>query len=265
MIAHSVLSVIEAQRMRNVFQISLHRVFKANEIRGFTTPSVEKLWQAILSATLIHDLGKLTKNYQEGRSIRHHYISAIVARRALRNILGEFMSLALAYAIILHHEAIDWRSVEKGFLTSSYIHEVFSPTNPIIYEAPKIPLENFQQAIEEVLDALVEKGSLSQEERDILSEVQGSALAELKQSAGKTLRIDKELNAENLRDKRYQVPAMAVYRLIYLADNRAASARERYWLEVLSEVNWSRLDAVSEEILKRLSGKPYYIGLSSMP
>ena len=264
MIAHSVLSVIEAQRMRNVFQIPLHRVFKANEIRGFTTPSVEKLWQAILSATLIHDLGKLTKNYQEGRSIRHHYISAIVARRALRNILGEFMSLALAYAIILHHEAIDWRSVEKGFLTFSYIHEVFSPMNPIIYEAPKIPLENFQQAIEGVLDALVEKGSLSQEERDILSEVQGSALAELKQSAGKTLRIDKELNAENLRDKRYQVPAMAVYRLIYLADNRAASARERYWLEALSEVNWSKLDAVSEEILKRLSGKPYYIGLSSI-
>jgi len=265
LLAHSMLSIVEAQRVRAVFQIPLHRIFKANEVKGFSAPPSEEIWRAVLSAILVHDLGKLTKDYQERRNVRHHHVSAIIARKALEDVFGEFMSLVLAYAIILHHEAIDWRSMEKSFLTRSYIREVFSPSRSITYDVQDIPLEDFEHAAADIMGELTNMGLLGEADHEVLLTVQNAALSELRRNTRNVLRISDELRVAKLPDKRYQVPSIAVYRLIYLADNRAASARERYWYNILSEVDWNKLDTVSEEIRKRLSGKPYYIGLSSIP
>ena len=90
-----------------------------------------------------------------------------------------------------------------------------------------------------------------------------------RESSGKGLRLADILEIQrffrNFKCIDYQGPAMIAYRIIYIADNRAASARERYWLDRISECRWNTLDSIAIEIKKMLPKRHHMIALSSLP
>jgi hypothetical protein len=91
------------------------------------------------------------------------------------------------------------------------------------------------------------------------------AVHELTNNQGVVLRMDRDLNVEKVREPKYIMPALALYRFIYLTDNRAASARSEYWFKSVQQVNWNELEKTAQQIQKYLTRRYYYIGLSAIP
>ena len=264
LIAHAVLSLIEAQRVKRIFRVPVYKIFRENAIGGQSPSSAEELWDLILAAILIHDIGKLTDEYQSGGKVRHHEVSAIVARKALKAVKNDYVALNLSYAILFHHEAIDWRMVNRGFLTISYLDEVLSSIHNIRYHIDDGRTMMFKDSLTSLLGILVHNGILSDKAFETIDRILDASLHALRENAGKFLKASMELDREKLMDLRYQVPALAVYRLIFLSDNRAASARASYWMRHLNEINWYDLEGVMRQIEQKLSRAHYYIGLSSI-
>jgi hypothetical protein len=88
---------------------------------------------------------------------------------------------------------------------------------------------------------------------------------ELINNQGIALRLDRELDVEKIKEPKYIMPALALYRFIYLTDNRAASARSEYWFKLIKQINWSELDNTAQQIQYYLTRRYYYIGLSAIP
>jgi len=261
LIAHTVLAVIEAERIRNVFQEPLYRVFNPRKL------TADQLWEAMLSAILIHDLGKLTENYQSPRYkwIRHNRVSAAIAKRSLGKLFGSEIGLKLAYGILLHHEAFEWKALEDSLKLNIIIE---SPSFEK-YTISEEKLKFFQEGLEKCLEKTYSDGILNSAYRRTLSDILINALDELRESSGKGLRLADILEIQrffrNFKCIDYQGPAMIAYRIIYIADNRAASARERYWLDRISECRWNTLDSIAIEIKKMLPKRHHMIALSSLP
>lgn len=267
LIAHSILSFIEAQRVREIFRAPIYRIFRAHNFEQLSLLDMTRLWSIILSAILIHDIGKLTREYQESRRIKHHLVSAIVARRVFQKVLGKRIALSLSYAILFHHEAIDWRRLERDLLVVSYLREIISPEQLISYNVDAECLDLFEEAAKSLLKAVGETfpSFSTHEDLDQLFIVLTLSLKELRECSGKRLKLAEELDRQRVYDINYLVPSLVTYRLIFLTDNRAASARKTYWLDNLEEINWSEFEKISEIIRNRLTRARYYVGLSSVP
>ncbi|MEM2045122.1 MAG: hypothetical protein QXO20_02960 [Candidatus Bathyarchaeia archaeon] len=219
-----------------------------------------------MTSSILHDVGKLVNEYVTSRSyILHHQISAIIGKRALESITDDSTALRISYAILFHHEAIDWKAVYKSLLLFSYLQRALSPTGKIIYTVNQNRLNEFKQNLYRILDQIYQKKIITQFQHRILTETSNYAMQELKNNQGFALDVSRELNAAKIRDLKYLMPALALYRLLYLSDNRAASARDQYWLRLIQQVNWEQLDNVAWQISSFLSKKYYYIGLSSIP
>lgn len=71
---------------------------------------------------------------------------------------------------------------------------------------------------------------------------------------GMTFYMGKELSVNKARKTRYLAPAFLLYRFLYMVDNRAASARTKYWMDLLKKLigmNWKKL---SSEYIKHYLG-----------
>ncbi|MEM2341864.1 MAG: hypothetical protein QXX94_04835 [Candidatus Bathyarchaeia archaeon] len=223
-------------------------------------------WSILLASSILHDVGKLVDEYIARRNyILHHQISAIIGKKALERITNNSTALKISYAILFHHEALDWKVVYKSLLSFSYLQRALSSTGKIIYTVNQNRLNEFKQNLYRILDQISQKHIITQFQHRILTETSNYAVQELENNQRFALNITRELNAAKIRDLKYLTPALALYRLLYLSDNRAASARDQYWLRLIQQVDWGQLDNVAWQISNFLAKKYYYIGLSSIP
>lgn len=258
LIAHTSLAIIEAEKIRNVFQKPLYRVFNPGKL------DADRLWEAMLSAILLHDLGKLTDNYQNPRSgwIRHNRVSAAIAKMSLEKLFGPEIGLKLAYGILLHHEALEWKALEDSLKLNILLESVGFER----YKVSEERLELFREGLDECLEESHSAGIIDKACRETLGSVLVDAVDELRKNSGENLRLADILEIQRFfRCVDYQGPAMMAYRLIYLADNRAASARESYWLDRMRGCGWKPLDSIAIEIKRILPKRHHMIAMSSLP
>jgi hypothetical protein len=287
LIAHVALTLIEMQRIAPYFKKSLYRIFTVSRV-GKSIGLIEgDFWDVLLSTSFLHDIGKLTDQYvghtypseicdlhekpmdrhiSMEKHVRHHQVSAIITRKTLRKVLiDDDAALKMAYAVLFHHEAIDWKTIEQSVLLSSYIHAALSPLSQVSYTITHDRLSLFEQNLQKILNQMQIKNIITQLQCSFLIKTLDCAISELKDNQGAYLRMDRELDVEKVREPKYITPALALYRFIYLTDNRAASARSEYWFKIVQQINWSELEKVAQQIQSHLTRKYYYIGLSAIP
>jgi len=267
LIAHVTLTLIEMQRIASCFKAPLHKMFIANKVEKNIKQTKDDVWNIILSTSFLHDVGKLADQYinTAEKHVRHHRISAIIARKTLREIFDDFIAIKVAYAILFHHEAIDWKTVEQSTLFSSYLQAALHPLSRVSYTVSHNRLSLFERNLCEILDQIQRKNIITQLQYSFLVKTLNYAIQELINNQGVNLKADQELNVEKVQEPKYIAPALAIYRFIYLIDNRAASARSEYWFKLVQQVNWNELESVAYYIQKYLTRRYYYIGLSAIP
>ncbi|MEM1542865.1 MAG: hypothetical protein QXV82_09580 [Ignisphaera sp.] len=273
LIAHLTLTLIEMQHISSYFRIPLYNLFahyNMQSTKNCFNMNVDYCWEVMLASSLLHDLGKLVDQYVArqvaGQSrILHHQVSAVIAKKTLENIVNESIALGVSYSILFHHEAMDWAAIEKSLLHFSYIQKALLPTQNIIYSLSENRLNKFKQNICNILDQLLDKHLLIRSQHQELISVLNCAIQKLMDNQKVPINLARELSVAKIKDPRYLTPALALYRLLYLADNRAASAREQYWLELIQEVDWKHIEDIAWQIISRLARRYRYIGLSSIP
>lgn len=215
-----------------------------------------------LSTTTAPILGSYVsrRNY-----ISHHQISAIAAKKSVEKIADASTALRIAYAVLFHHEALDWRVVHKSLLLFSYLQRALFSTGRIVYTVSQSRLDGFKQNLCKILDQISQKNIITEDQRRILAETSVHAVRELKENQRLAFDLSRELGAARIRNLKYLTPALALYRLLFLSDNRAASARDQYWLKLIQQVDWRSLENVAWQISRTLTGRYYYIGLTSIP
>jgi len=286
LISHVALTLIEMQRIAPYFNKSLHRVFTVGKIGRGVKQIEDDFWNILLSVSFLHDVGKLTDQYvghtypseicdlyeklmdrrtTTEKRVRHHQVSAVITRKTLRKVLlDDDVALKMAYAVLFHHEAMDWKAVDCSVLLSSYLQVVLPPSQ-VSYTIAHDRLFLFEQNLRKILNQMQTKNIITQLQYSFLVKTFDSAISELKDNQEATLRMDIELDVGKVKEPKYIMPALALYRFIYLADNRAASARSEYWFKIIQQVNWSELEKVAQQIQSHLIRRYYYIGLSAIP
>jgi len=286
LIAHVALTLIEMQRMAFCFKVPLYKIFTASRVEKDIKQTEDDFWDILLTTSFLHDVGKLTDQYVSyiyvsetynlykkpmdrhitaEKRVKHHQISAIIARKTLRKIFDDHIALKTAYAILFHHEAIDWKTVEQSVLLSSYLQVALSPLSRFSYNISCDRLSSFKRNLCKILDQIRQKNIITRLQCSFLIKTLNCTVYELMHNQGVTLNADQDLNAEKIREPKYIMPSLALYRFIYLADNRAASARSEYWSRLVQQMDWNELDDIAQQIQKCLTRRYYYIGLAAIP
>ncbi|MEM2168012.1 MAG: HD domain-containing protein [Candidatus Nezhaarchaeales archaeon] len=255
------------QRAAHCFKTTLHRLFVLNAAEKDLKRDENQLWSVLLTSSILHDVGKLTDQYVSRGTAQtytaHHQVSAVITKKVLSKAFDDYTALEVAYSVLFHHEAIDWKAVERK-LSSSYIQEALPSTRGLTYTVNQNRLDAFERNLRKILDQIYQGRIVTQQQHQTLTQTLIYAVRELAANQRKTLQMDQELNVRRVQSPRYLVPALALYRLLYLADNRAASARSYYWLKSIRQVNWYCLENVAKQI-HQLLPRDYYVGLSAIP
>ncbi|RJX15607.1 hypothetical protein CW703_05270 [Candidatus Bathyarchaeota archaeon] len=257
--AHTILTLLEAQRLTQVFKKQNKKV-----LEDVSELSNKDFWLIPVSILLLHDVGKLADDYVERRGFKHWQVSALTYAKALKDFLGDKLALIGSYAILLHHEAMDWRRLEKT-PHFTYLDEAFSL---IYYTVSSNRLKIFKSNINPLLKQLANLNIITNSQHNMLKQILEQSLNVLAENYMKNIDLGSELEkykfSENIR---YLVPSLFLYRIVYLADNRAASARERFWENLIKNINWNNSEEVAEQIVHVLSRQRQtrYVGLSAIP
>lgn len=209
-VAHTMLTVIESIEL-------LRQTEKAIYKKGLKP-------QHLLVAALLHDIGKLTKDYSIGKDRFHNISSAIITLNVLEKWEQEERAV-VAQAVLLHHEYRMWQELFETAdmrMIPDYFSLVRSKKKRVIM------LTNYVDILT-ILDELLAY-YLSQEIRNICKEI----ILQLKTHSNYYLSQKDEHSLTNWRVAQKSLP---LYYLLQLADNRAASARGgKYWRNRLKEV-----------------------------
>ncbi len=220
-IAHSSLVFLECKKIRD-------RLIKSLNKRGLN-------WKTMETLAILHDVGKLSEPYLQGKRVQHNVLSATI-------MLYHTGDEAMATAIFLHHEAMHWRELLRremtilrplpmsiNFQTMRTIEMGFS-----LHEDYDKPLEYLRQIIE------------SYTERETLSVLK--AILTRRHYRMKSSRLIRGI-------RRSSIKGIYLYWPLYVVDNRAASARDgpdAYWITKLKKMKVTESPCeTADEILKR--------------
>jgi len=239
-VAHTALCILEALRVREGVTGVLGR-------RGLR-------WGTLLLALLLHDSGKLSKEYIEkgGSRIRHNSASAQLAYEVLvklseRNLVDDIEVRVVSQACYLHMEYYMWRTMDRGGYASLSQQE-----QPISFElAVDVgrPLGNLRLILEQA-------GAWNDLFSSAISEL--SRIRRLRTSPSRYA-ISKSTRKDIL------LRTLALHWFILLFDNRAGSARgglDNYWLTKLGDILRSatktgaeRVTELSDILVSHLHGR----------
>jgi len=231
-IAHTALTALECLRLRPRLEKPLRRLKIA--------------WDEVEALAVLHDTGKLTEFYADRRKrwrrVGHNVFSMAIAA----NTYGR--TYRVARAAFLHHEAFHWSEVIKRGL------EHIGNTIKNWHRTAIIRGFRLRDGYEEAVEYLGEfLNALGIRELDwILDELMRRRIYDLRGRMP-----DELISYIDAKD-------IALYWVLYLADNRAASARdgpEGYW-------RYRLLDIVSEcrdpaELTERLLKAKLHIALTA--
>ena len=231
--AHTTLTAIEYLRLKR-------RLKRALEGRGIK-------WELVEEASILHDVGKLSEAYVTGRNVQHNVLSFVVA-------LSICEDRVVPTSILLHHEAMHWRD---------------------LYRQPFSALQRLQRTID--MRRITRGFSLHENWRDAVMAVKRMLeILEMKHASSildillKNRKYRANSNQINrcLRWNRHLSKALILYWILYLIDNRAASARdglEAYWLRSLDGLcEYSRKPSLLADMILR-SIKRADVSLTAIP
>lgn len=246
LIAHTILSLLEASQLSEYFRPSVERLAKKYGIGG-------EGWNVAILSVVLHDIGKLDNKYRMGdlKGFAHNVLSSLVALEAFRN---DAVAPLIAYAVLLHHEAYHWKDVER-FIRYTSLMETLPERLKVSIEGSVV--NPFREAL---LNLLKEMGL-----NKVCDNVR-KACETLTKLNGQVIESRFKLRGY---PKKYLIASLPFYRIIYIADNRAASARDgiqAYWLERAKRVDWLNYDE-QLKLVAREFPKPFArsIALSALP
>jgi len=204
--AHTALTAIECLRLKPRLMRALERMKVG--------------WELVEEASVLHDMGKLSEAYVKGRHVQHNVFSSVMALSICENRV-------VPTSILLHHEAMHWRN---------------------LYRRPLSTLQRLQGTID--VRSLVRGFNLHERWRDAIMALRAtlemiemehvnSTLDILLKSDGR-YKADPSWISRCLKWGAHLRKAITLYWVLYLADNRAASARdglEAYWLRSLRSLS----------------------------
>lgn len=242
-VAHTALCILEATRVKDDIIAVLNK-------RGIE-------WKTLILALLLHDSGKLSKDYTSMNKprIHHNEVSAQIAYDVLTALqksgyIADYEKNVVSRSCFLHMEYYLWRNMVKGGFTT--INQITIPGKIIeLADDAQKPLENLELILKEIgeFDRLI---CLT------ISEISKISQIKLRPS---TYTISSGTSHETL------LKILSLQWFMLLFDNRASSARRNvnfYWSEILKEVTRSSLEAnscvdgvirFSDRLLSRLRGK----------
>jgi len=237
LIAHITLTLLEFERIKNKiinnFELNFKRLTKLKKFKK------EDILEIIRYTLILHDIGKLSENYVEDKRYRHEIASAILSFLMLEKnplITVSVLRYLIPTAILLHHESYQWRILEETLSEIDiigYFRKALGwkrgPYSNMKFKQDKL-LTNIKW-----LKEILEKIGLLTKNVDLLLEDIKKIQRMSKNSEKVVLLINK---MENLTPKLLRL-VLQLYYIIYITDNRAASAREEYWIYSWKE-NWNR-------------------------
>lgn len=237
-VAHTALCILEAIRIKD-------DILAVIEKRGIK-------WKTLLFALLLHDSGKVSKDYTSkgGPRIRHNETSAQIAYEVLGRLLERGYAdkderKVVSRACFLHMEYYEWKSLKKGGFTT--ISQITTPAVTVeLADDVQKPLENLKLVLEEA---------------DVLNEAIYSVISGIQEI--KKLKLKPSNYTIDQSDQyswKVQLKTIALQWFILLLDNRASSARrgaDAYWDRLLEDARSTYPDVIkfSDQLLITLRGK----------
>ncbi len=229
-IAHTALCILEAHSIKEQVIPCLAR-------KGIP-------WKAFLSAVALHDAGKLTEEYLVNAYPYHNALSAIIALKLLQAHpnLSKY-AYPISCAIFLHHEYRHW----KLLLTQEEYLIPLDLTRTVRRLTRIRMMKGFEKAIEaliQVLECLPEREPIP-----LLNSLAANNEYRTKYKEYRLMLTSNFLGWKALSQ------ALTLHWLLYLVDNRAASARDttsNYWRIALAEFSSINNDPyrLAEKILQ---------------
>jgi len=230
-IAHTALTALECARLRPRLERALRRL-------GMS-------WSAVEMLAVLHDVGKLSEPYGRRSMPGHNVLSMVVAS----SVCGP--SSPISQAVFLHHEAMHWRDIYRIGL---HQHITIPPLTKRIINRGFRLRHGYIGALER-LNAFL----------DIMG-VEGAGETIEGVMARASYRMAPQEAEFYIRY--FSPKAMSLYWVLFLADNRAASARETseaYWLDVVRRAfEEARSPAELSDILLRRAGRLTHISLTAL-
>ena len=235
-VAHTVLTALECARMRARLEKAVRRI-------GLKWADVEKL-------AVLHDVGKLSGAYARYgfRGLRHNVLSAVVAYHACGG------NTAIVRAAFLHHEAFHWRDLYRLGVYQHLSDSLSSEVKQLVGRGFRLR-DGYVLALENLADLLnyMEMRSV----RPVLAAIAKESFYQMEPSE-----LERKLG-------RFRPVEMALYWILYLADNRAASARETsraYWLDAIGRLpEEAKGPAELADRILGLRGRLAHISLTALP
>ena len=279
LIAHTLLALCEYNEIRkralSIVSKMLIRAIKRRgiNIRHDITSSLEEFLDLSLAlAILLHDLGKTSPQYRKAKTFRHEALSSIYVYHLLREVEEKFaptkedikmlkIPSQLASAVLLHHESYYWRELEES-ITMIDITQVINRKLTSYVPLREHNCSNF-------INALIQ----NLREHKLLPEKAISYLETFSKIINKVyvnnLRHEVIMQIRDCRNITYNNLVLPLYYIIFLVDNRAASARRKYWKETYSEsiheVKTRNYEALMREIFKIGGTYTLHVTLTLLP
>jgi len=235
-VAHTALTALECTRMRARLERAVQRI-------GLTWADVELL-------AVLHDVGKLSEAYARYgfRGLRHNVLSAVVAYRAC----GE--NIAIMRAAFLHHEAFHWGDLCRLGIYQHLLDSLSSDMKRLVGRGFRLR-DEYVSALENLADLLDNMEVRSA--RPTLAAIAKEDFYQMEPSE-----LERKLG-------RFRPAEIALYWVLYLADNRAASARETsraYWLDAIRRLpEEAKGPAELADLILRRRRHLAHISLTALP
>ena len=203
LIAHTLLSLYETYRIHKyTLKILKKRL-------GVLSDTILAL------TTILHDVGKLDKKYGSG-TFKHNIVSSVLAKHLLENILDDRYVGEIVVAIFLHHEAYEWKYI------GSFIPTLCDASrSPIPVEIELKDLKNFLRTTYKVF---VKSKYFFIKDAKLFDNLFNKILYKNSLPSKADIGIICSLNQSVISN------GLLLYYLLYLVDNRAATARRnKYW------------------------------------
>ena len=278
LIAHTLLSLYEYERIREKILSILARIVKRElkrkeSVKEYDINTIYCLLDVTLTLTiLLHDVGKLSTQYGKNRKFRHEVLSSIYAwllleeyYNRLNNSLKHIVNVLklqnqVASSILLHHESFYWRELEE---LPTYI-DLTHVVSRYIYKYKPLEYEMYKMFVEALLPNLIKYKLVSEETlkgikllNDVIMRVYNAW-----EDVNKIMsRIGEsgEIRINNL--------VLPLYYILFLIDNRAASARDKYWEEIyVNNINTKGdYEALIKNIFKTGGSQILHVSIALLP
>jgi len=245
LIAHTLLSLIEYNAIEHKVVGSISSLVMRSLARkiknkfNYSKNDVEKLLTDIMKLIILtHDIGKLSKEYCYNKKYRHEIISFIYGSMIIEKWASKLdtrlrelckrlnLGVQASIAILLHHESLYWRILEESIsidisvIITRYALKMLSSKQAFAKD------EDIKTFVDAITKNLTSYSLIGKELVSTLEELP-AINKEITDNTSKIYDLLSKVRGVILEYKLI----LPLYYILFIVDNRAASARNTYWRE----------------------------------